>query len=110
MVYTNKQKFNKKYKQPLATANGLNDISKLSGIKQSILKQVFERGEGAWGSNIASVRMKSGKKNYAVKDRSKKMGKEQWAYARVYSFVMGGKTQKTADKDLWDKHLKSKKK
>ena len=33
-------------------------------------------------------------------------GKEQWAMARVYSFVMGGKTQKTADKDLWEKHKK----
>jgi len=110
MVYTNKQKFNKKYGQPLTTANGLDDISKLSGIKKSILKEVFERGEGAWGSNISSVRMKSGAKNPAVKDRRRKMGKEQWAYARVYSFVMGGKTQKTADKDLWDKHLKSKKK
>jgi len=26
----------------------------------------------------------------------------------VYSFIMGGKTQKTADKDLWTKHKKSK--
>jgi hypothetical protein len=110
MVYTNKQKFNKKYNQPLNEANGLRDISKLSGVKYSILKEVFERGEGAWGSNIQSVRMKSGAKNPNVTDRRRKMGKEQWAYARVYSFVMGGKTQKTADKDLWDKHLKSKKK
>lgn len=106
MVITNKQKFNKKYNQPLSTSNGLNDISKLTGVKLSILKKVYERGQGAWGSNIASVRLKSGKKAFNVMDRSKKMTKEQWAYARVYSFVMGGKTQKTADKDLWQKHLK----
>jgi len=30
--------------------------------------------------------------------------------ARIYSFVVGGKTQKTADADLWKKHLKAKKK
>lgn len=101
MVITNKQKFNKKYNQPLGTSNGLNDISKLTGVKLSILKKVYARGQGAWGSNIASVRLKSGKKAFNVMDRSKKMTKEQWAYARVYSFVMGGKTQKTADKDLW---------
>ena len=34
----------------------------------------------------------------------------QWAMARVYSFAVGGKTRQTADKDLWQKHLKSKKK
>jgi hypothetical protein len=34
------------------------------------------------------------------------MGKEQWGVARVYSFVMGGKTRSTADKDLWEKHKK----
>jgi len=34
--------------------------------------------------------------------------KEQWAMARVYAFVMKGKTYKTADKDLADK-LKKKK-
>ena len=33
-----------------------------------------------------------------------KMSGEQWGMARVYSFVMGGKTRTTADKDLWEKH------
>jgi len=28
------------------------------------------------------------------------MGKERWAAARVYSFVMGGKTFKTTDSDV----------
>ena len=32
------------------------------------------------------------------------MSKEAWSFARIYSFVMGGKTQKTADKDLWLKY------
>jgi hypothetical protein len=27
----------------------------------------------------------------------------QWAFARVNSFIVGGKTRRTADKDLWKK-------
>ncbi len=103
MVETYKQKFNKKYNQEKDTPNSLNDIQRLTGIKKKILQEVYNRGVGAWKNNIESVRLKSGKKDYSVKDRSKKMSKERWAIARVYSFVMGGKTQKTADKDLWDK-------
>jgi len=38
------------------------------------------------------------------------MSAQQWAMARVYSFVAGGTTRRTADKDLWQKHLKNKKK
>jgi hypothetical protein len=38
------------------------------------------------------------------------MSPQQWAVARIYSFVMGGKTRSTADADLWKKHLNSKKK
>ena len=28
----------------------------------------------------------------------------QWAYARVNSFITGGKTRTTGDADLWKKH------
>ena len=107
MVLTHKQKFNKKYGQPLNKSNSLAEMSKLSGVKKSILQEVYNRGTGAWRNNIASVRLKSGKKN-ASAPRSAKMGKVQWSFARVYSFLTGGKTQKTADKDLWNKHKKSK--
>ena len=108
MVTTNKQKFNKRYKQPLDQSNSLSDIARLSGISKSILQQVKNRGIGAWKTNIASVRLKSGKKDPSA-PRSAKMTKEQWGTARVYSFVVGGKTRTTADKDLWEKHKKSKK-
>ena len=100
MGYTYRQKFNKKYNQNLGESNSLDDISKLTKIKKSILQKVYNRGVGAWKTNIESVRMKDGSKNYKVTDRSKKMTKEQWGIARVYSFVMGGKTAHTADKDL----------
>lgn len=98
-----KDKYNKKYGFKKGDSHDLSSISKTTKIKKSILQEVYNRGVGAWKTNIASVRLKSGKKDFSVTDRSKKMGKEQWAYARVYSFVMGGKTSKTADKDLYDK-------
>lgn len=106
MVLTNKQKYNKKYGFKLSESHSLEDISKKTGIKKSILQSVYNRGVGAWKTNIASVRLKSGKKD-AKAPRSAKMTKEQWGVSRIYSFVMGGRTQKTADKDLWEKHLKS---
>ena len=95
MVVTNKQKFNKKYKQPLNTANGKDDIVRLTGIPKSILDKVYYRGVGAFKTNRAAVRP-------SVKSA------EQWGMARVYAFVMKGKTYKTADKDLADKVRKKK--
>jgi hypothetical protein len=35
---------------------------------------------------------------------------QQWAMARVNSFIMGGKTTKKADKSLWERAKKAKKK
>lgn len=96
MVETNKNKFNKRHGKPKDASNSLEDISKMSGVKKSILQKVFNRGVGAFKTNRAAVRP-------SVKSP------EQWAYARVYSFVAGGTTRRTADKDLWEKHMKSKK-
>ena len=97
MVVTNKQKFNKKYKQPINTANGKDDIVRLTKIPKKILDEVYDRGVGAYKTNPKSVRPN-------VKSP------EQWAMARVYAFVMKGKTYKTADKDLADKLRKKKNK
>lgn len=101
-MVTNKEKYNRKYKYPKGTSHSMSDIAKKTGIKKSILQQVYNRGVGAWKGNPASVRLKSGKKAPSA-PRSAKMGKEQWAMARIYSFVMGGTTQKTTDADLWAK-------
>ena len=50
------------------------------------LLQVYRRGIGAWKTNPESVRLRSGKKNYKA-SRAGKMGKEQWAQARVNAFL-----------------------
>ena len=91
MVVTNKQKFNKKYKQPINKSNSKSDIVKLTGIPLRIINEVFNRGVGAYKTNPKSVRP-------SVKSP------EQWAYARIYSFVMKQSgTWGRADKDLADK-------
>jgi len=104
MVVSNRDKYNKKYGFDKNSSHSLNDIAKTTGIKKSILQEVYNRGTGASKNNIASVRVASTGKKDPKAPRRVKMTKEQWSYARVYSFVMGGKTQKTADKDLWEKH------
>ena len=103
MSLTNKQKFNKRYNQPLNKSNSKKEISKLTGISMSILNKVYDRGLGAHRSNPQSVRSVSGKK-VGGKSLAGKMSAQQWAQARVYSFAVGGKTRQTADKDLWAKH------
>jgi hypothetical protein len=86
MVLTYKQRFNKKYGFPKDEPHSLKEISDITGFKLSGLKQIFEKGEGAYYTNPESVR-----KN--VKNP------QQWAYSRIYSAVMGGKASEI-DKDL----------
>jgi hypothetical protein len=99
---TYKQKFNKKYGFGKDEPHSKEEIAKITKIKKSILDQVYDRGVGARKSNPESVRSLDGKK-VGGKSLKGKMSAEQWAMARIYSFVMGGKTQKTADKDLAEK-------
>ena len=101
-----KERFNLKYSQRKNKANSLEDISKLSGISKKILQEVFNRGVGAWKSNPTSVRSQSGAKNPKGFPVGNRMSKDQWAYARVYGFVMKnpkqvGKNQ--PDHDLFQK-------
>ena len=81
MVITYKQRFNKKYGFPKDESHSLREIAKISGYKLSGLQTIFDKGIGAYKTNPQSVRPQ-------VKSP------EQWAYARVYSAVMGGKTAK----------------
>lgn len=92
----------------------LEELSEMSDVPLSILKEVFRRGQGAWTTNIQSVRRASDFKkdfNLSRTPRSARLGKEQWGYARVYSFLDKGKTWHTADSDLAkevrERHLSS---
>jgi hypothetical protein len=87
MVKTYKDKFNEKYGFPKGTSHSINEISKLTGYKLSGLKIIFNKGVGAFKTNPSSVRPQ-------VKSP------EQWAYARIYSAVMGGKAAKIDETHL----------
>lgn len=68
------------------------------------LLEVYRRGIGAWKTNPESVRLKTGKKNYKA-SRAGKMGKEQWAHARVRAFINKKPTVFTgADNDIRKKY------
>jgi hypothetical protein len=78
----------KSLKQDITEARiaALEKKAKASGISYGILKKVYDRGMAAW---------KGGHRPGATS--------HQWAFARVNSFIVGGKTRKTADADLWKK-------
>lgn len=68
---------------------GLVNKAEESGISYAILKQVYDRGMAAWETGHRPG-----------------IGQHQWAFARVNSFISGGKTRTTTDADLWTKHSK----
>lgn len=78
MTITYRDKYNKKYGFPKGTSHSIADIAKTTGYSKSGLDTIFSKGEAAFYSNPQSVR------------RSVKSS-EQWAHARIYSAVMGGK-------------------
>jgi hypothetical protein len=96
---THKQRLFKKFDIPKDASFSVEDLSKMFKIPKKALQEVYNRGIGAWESNPESVRLLTGEKNYS-KSRSGKMTKEQWAMARVYSFLNKGKTYKTTDSDI----------
>lgn len=90
---TKESKYTKAYKKKFnkedinENKEALQNKAKDSGISYSILKQVYNRGMAAW---------KTGHRPGTTP--------QQWAMARVNSFITGGKTRTTGDKDLWAKH------
>ena len=67
----------------------LSALAKYSGKSHSVLQQVYNRGIGAYKTNPMSVRMKGTFKKFVAAPMSQKLSKEQWAMARVYSFLDG---------------------
>ena len=86
-IITYKNKFNKKYGFGVDERHSLKDIAKITGLKLSSLQDIYDKGIGAYKTNPESVRPN-------VKS------KEQWAMARVYSAIMGGKAAKVDANEL----------
>lgn len=82
-----KDKYNRKYKYKKNTSHSLEEIAKDTGVSLKGIQQIYNKGIGAYKTNPSSVRPN-------VKS------KEQWAMARVYSAVMGGKASKVDSNEL----------
>ena len=67
----------------------LKELSKISAVPLSTLQEVYDRGIGAYKTNPESVRLKGSYVKNVAAPMSKKLSKEQWAMARVYSFLDG---------------------
>ena len=67
----------------------LKELGKIAGIPTHTLQLVYNRGIGAYKTNPESVRMKDTFKKGVDAPMSMKLSKEQWAMARVYSFLDG---------------------
>jgi len=94
---THRKSFLKKYKLE-DTGYSLEDLSKITQFPIKILQEVYNRGIGAYKTNPQSVRIKGTFKK-GIAPMSKKLSKEQWAMARVYSFLDGSKKH---DQDLFE--------
>lgn len=67
----------------------LAELAEITGVPESTLQEVYNRGIGAYKTNPRSVRMKVSFAKNVDAPMSKKLSKEQWAMARVYSFLDG---------------------
>lgn len=88
MPVINSREFKKKYGIPIDDSLSLSEVAKLSGVPRKALQEVYNRGVGAYKTNPSSV-------------RPQVSSPEQWAMARVYSFVMRRRgTFGGADRDI----------
>jgi hypothetical protein len=76
------------FKDIIEEIGGLRKKAEKSGIDYSIIKEVYARGMQSY-------------------DDSASMTAQQWAYARVNSFISGGATTKEDDADLWESAQKN---
>lgn len=65
------------------------ELANITSTPLTTLQEVYNRGIGAYKTNPQSVRMKGSYKKNIKAPMSKKLSKEQWAMARVYSFLDG---------------------
>lgn len=82
-VKTKKSSYTSKFHKKYPGVHGLSEISKATGIPEKALKKVYNRGLAAW---------RTGHRPGATQ--------QQWGYARVYSFILKGKTYWGPDSDI----------
>ena len=80
---TRKSSYSARWERKFPGVKSLEARAKATGVPLSIIKQSYNRGMAAW---------RTGHRPGATQ--------QQWAYARVSSLLLKGKTAKTADADL----------
>jgi hypothetical protein len=78
MVVTYRNKFNERYGFHPNESHSIKEIARLTGYKKAGLEVIYEKGMAAFYNNRAAV-------------RPSVTSPQQWAVARIYSAVMGGK-------------------
>lgn len=107
---TFRQKYNKRFGFPANASHSKADIAKQTGVPRRLIDKSYDRGVGAWKTNIRSVRLRGtlGKNpNLRKFPRSARLPKEAWGMGRVYSFIwgaLGGRSK--ADPDLQEEARK----
>ena len=84
------KKFNDKYGDELEKMKGgksKKNIAKVTGIPVKAINEVFKKGEGAYKSSGSRPNQTP----------------QSWAYARLYSYILGGPARKV-DKDITEKY------
>ena len=102
-MLTHREVFYKKYNIPLSRSLSIEEIAEIAKVPIEALLEIQKRGDGAWGNNLRSVRLKSSfSKNPDIYHyrRASRLPMRQWSFARIYSFLTKGKTYHTADKDI----------
>jgi hypothetical protein len=82
-VKTRKSSYTQKFHKKHPNAKSLPEIAKSTGIPLSTLRTVYNRGMAAW---------RTGHRPGA--------SQQAWAFARVHSYAVHGKTWHTTDSDL----------
>ena len=89
-VKTKKSGYTATWNRMFPKAKSLKDKSKASGVPLRFLKESYNRGMAAW---------RTGHRPGA--------SEQQWAYARVHSLLVCGKTYKTTDSDIVKRAIKA---
>jgi hypothetical protein len=82
-VKTRKSSYSERFHKKYPGVKSLSEISKATGVPVKTLQTVYDRGMAAW---------RTGHRPGA--------SAQAWGMARVHSFVLHGKTYRTADADL----------
>jgi hypothetical protein len=83
---THRENFLKAHELP-DRGYSLDELARISNKPRRVLQEVYNRGIGAHRTSPQSVRMKGSFKKNVNAPMSMKLSKEQWAMARVYSFL-----------------------